>query len=325
MMVENFSKQISVAPMMDWTDRHDRAFLRLFSRDIVLYTEMITSHALMHGDRQHLLAYDAIEQPLVLQLGGSEPGDLAHCAAWGEQAGYQAINLNVGCPSPRVSKGRFGACLMLEPSLVAKCVASMQAAVSIPITVKCRIGVDNNDSYAELTNFIQQVASVGCQEFIVHARKAWLQGLSPKQNREIPPLHYDVVLQLKQDFPDLTIIINGGIKTLAQVKQLLPQVDGVMIGREAYHNPYFLAEIANYYFNTPLPSRHAIMAKFIPYIEQQLCLGVRLNSITRHVLGLFQAQRGAGIWRRYLSQNAHLPGAGTQVIYEALALVAENE
>lgn len=308
--------------MMDWTDRHDRYFLRLISPDILLYTEMITAQALAHGDVPYLLGFDAAEHPLALQLGGSDPKLLANAAELGQEFGYDEINLNVGCPSPRVSSGRFGACLMLEPKLVAECVSAMRNAVSLPVTVKCRIGVDNHDSYAELCKFIQTVADAGCQTFIIHARKAWLNGLSPKENREIPPLQYDVVYQLKRDFPQLKVILNGGLKTIEAIDEAMQYVDGVMIGREAYHNPYWLMELqAKYHQKQDMPSRHVIAKKMLPYVRQQLENGVRLNAITRHMLGLFQGQQGAAKWRRYISEEAHKVGADETVIERALELV----
>lgn len=313
---------ISVAPMMDWTDRHDRYFLRLIAPDVHLYTEMITAQALIHGNAQRLLQFHQREKYVALQLGGSNPQDLAKCARMGEEAGYDEINLNVGCPSPRVSSGRFGACLMLEPALVAACVAAMRQAVRVPVTVKCRIGVDDVDSYAALTNFIRLIAAAGCNTFIIHARKAWLSGLSPKENREIPPLRYDVVHQIKRDFPDKTIIINGGLKTLAAIDEQLHHVDGVMIGREAYSNPFFLADIQARYFSAEKNlTRHEVIHAYLPYIQEQLANNVRLNAMTRHMLGLFQGQRGAAAWRRYLSQHAYQHGAGVETIMNALALV----
>src|SRR5579862_1638457 len=249
MLLSHKSPLISVAPMMDYTDRHDRYFLRLIAPDVLLYTEMITAQALIHGDRNKLLAFDRAEHPVALQLGGSDPAMLAQCAQMGADVGYDEINLNVGCPSPRVSSGRFGACLMREPELVADCVAAMQAKVKIPVTVKCRIGVDEQDSYEALLQFVKQIAATGCHTFIIHARKALLSGLSPKQNREIPPLRYELVKQLKQDCPMLTIILNGGIKTIADIEAHLPAVDGMMIGRAAYSNPYMLAEIQSKLLN----------------------------------------------------------------------------
>ena len=309
--------------MMDWTDRHYRYFLRLVSRHVHLYTEMITSAALLRGDRDHLLAFDASEHPLAIQLGGSDPQELARCAAWAEQSGFDEINLNVGCPSDRVQSGRFGACLMLEPERVAACVAAMRQAVSVPVTVKTRIGVDEHDSYAELTRFVSLLQDAGLERLIVHARKAWLQGLSPKQNRELPPLRYDWVYQLKKDFPSLDIHVNGGVKTLAEVDTHLERVDGVMIGRAAYHNPYLLADIDRRYAGDvePPPSRHQIIERLLPYIEVELSRGTRLPQITRHILGLFQGRPGARAWRRTLSERAHQNGAGIDVLEQALACV----
>ena len=314
------NRQISIAPMMDCTDRHDRYFLRLIAPHVLLYTEMITTNALIHGDYPRLLAYDSLEHPIALQLGGSEPKSLAHCARLGEEFGYDEINLNVGCPSDRVKSGRFGACLMLEPQLVGDCIAAMREVVQIPVTVKCRIGVDNDDSYEQLVSFIQTIAKTGCDVFIIHARKAWLNGLSPKQNREIPPLRYDVVRQLKNDFPHITIISNGGIKTIEDIKRHLAHVDGVMIGREAYSNPYFLAEIEKTIFASEesVISRHDIVMQFLPYVAQQLKQNIKLSNMTRHILGLFQGQKGARIWRRHLSENAYDHHADTEVIREAL-------
>lgn len=318
--------RLSVAPMMDWTDRHDRFFLRLIAPKIKLYTEMVTTGALIHGDYRGLLAFDGAEHPLALQLGGSDPRQLAHCAKLGEDFGYDEVNLNVGCPSDRVQEGRFGACLMLEPHLVAEGVAAMSQAIKLPVTVKCRIGVDQRDSYAELCQFIKTVAAAGCETFIIHARKAWLSGLSPKQNRELPPLQYELVHQIKQDFPSLTIILNGGIKTAAQVSEQLSKVDGVMIGREAYSNPYFLAELHQQFFSpeTDPLSRERVIEKLIPYIQTQLQNKVRLSNITRHILGLFHGQKGARSWRRYLSENVHLLGAGTEVVLAAMNVALEK-
>lgn len=313
-------RRIAVAPMMNCTDRHERYFLRLLSAHTLLYTEMVTTAALIHGDAQHLLQYDPLEHPLALQLGGSHPSELSYCARLGEDAGYDEINLNVGCPSDRVQSGKMGACLMLEPQQVADCIASMRHAVQIPVTVKCRIGVDNQDSYETLSQFIKTVAIAGCQVFIVHARKAWLKGLSPKENREVPPLHYDRVRQLKQDFPHLTIIMNGGIKTLSAIEEHLQVVDGVMIGREVYSNPYFLAEIEKQYFSSEksLSSREQIIQDLLPYIHRQLADKVKLSNITRHILGLFHGQQGAKQWRRYLSEQVHQSEAGIEVIEAAL-------
>jgi len=307
--------------MMDWTDRHDRAFLRCISRHVLLYTEMVTTGAILHGDRDRFLAFDASEHPVALQLGGSEPDDLAACAREGEARGYDEINLNLGCPSDRVQRGRFGACLMTEPELVAEGVAAMIEAVDIPVTVKTRIGVDAQDSYEALQAFIAKIAAAGCTSFTIHARKAWLSGLSPKENREVPPLRYDVVYDLKRDFPDLEIVLNGGVQNLDEAEQHLAKVDGVMIGRAAYQSPYILAEADRRFFGelgNPR-SREEIVADFLPYVERQLTLGVPLKSITRHMLGLFNGLPGARAWRRCLSEQAHRPGAGPEVIEAALA------
>lgn len=311
--------KVSVAPMMDYTDRHDRYFLRLIAPDVLLYTEMLTAAAILHGDRDYLLGYDPLEHPVVLQLGGCNPSMLSRAAEIGAAFGYDEINLNVGCPSPRVSSGRFGACLMLEPKLVAECVAAMQAKVKVPVTVKCRIGVDDRDSYEALCGFVETVKAAGCNSFIIHARKAWLHGLSPKQNREVPPLRHDVVRQIKQDFPELNIILNGGIKTVDQVVDHLGWADGVMIGREAYSNPYLLAHLQSIiYDNKTMLSRQAIIEKFIPYAEREIAKGTKLSAMTRHVLGLFQHISGASRWRRYLSTHSYRQGAGVEVIYQAL-------
>lgn len=314
-------RRVSIAPMMDCTDRHARYFLRLIAPHVLLYTEMVTTGALIHGDYQRFLQFDPAEHPVALQLGGSDPQALARCAKMGEDFGYDEINLNVGCPSDKVKSGQFGACLMLKPQLVAEGVSAMSAAVKVPVTVKCRIGVDEQDSYEALTHFISTVAAAGCNVFIIHARKAWLNGLSPKQNREIPPLRYDVVRQIKQDFPHLTIVLNGGLKTAAEIEAQLPFVDGVMVGREAYANPYFLAEVERVVFSAAeetQPSRQNIVEKFIPYLQAQLDNQIKLSSIVRHILGLFQGQYGARRWRRYLSENAYLEGVGVQVLRDAL-------
>lgn len=309
--------------MMDYTDRHDRYFLRLIAPDVLLYTEMITAAALIHGDADYLLRYDDAEHPLALQLGGSDPNMLAVSAKMGADAGYDEINLNAGCPSPRVSSGRFGACLMFEPALVADCVAAMRAKVSIPVTVKCRIGVDDHDSYENLYHFIQTVAAAGCETFIIHARKAWLKGLSPKQNREVPPLRYDVAQQVKRDFPALNIVLNGGIKTVAQVKDHLNWADGVMIGREAYSNPYLLAEIQTViYGSAAIPSRHDVIERYIPYVERMQSEGVKLSAMTRHILGLFQSIPGAAAWRRKLSEHSHQKSVDAAIIREALLAIS---
>lgn len=312
-----------VAPMMDWTDRHCRYFHRLLSRHARLYTEMVTSSALLHGRWQRLLHFDPAEQPVALQLGGSEPQALAHCARMGADYGYAEINLNVGCPSDRVRTGRFGACLMAEPERVAACIAAMRAAVHIPVTVKTRIGIDQRDSYTELVDFIGQVAEAGCDVFIVHARKAWLQGLSPKQNREIPPLDYARVYRLKRDFPQLGIVINGGISDVQQASEHLRQVDGVMLGRAAYQQPYLLAEVDQRLFGSsrPIPQRQEVLAELIPYLQRQSDQGVALKCMTRHILGLYQGQSGARRWRRHLSEHAHRPEASPSIVLEAISWV----
>lgn len=310
----------SVAPMLDWTDRHCRYFHRLISQHAFLYTEMVTTGALIHGDHHRFLQFNAAENPVAFQLGGSNPRELAICAKMVEDYGYDEVNLNVGCPSDRVQNGRFGACLMAEPKLVADCVAAMKQSVSIPVTVKSRIGIDELDSYEELVHFVSTVANAGCETFIIHARKAWLSGLSPKQNRDVPPLRYDMVYQIKQDFPQLEIILNGGITTLDQAEDILQHVDGVMVGREAYHNPYLLADVDRRFYGEPKEprSREIIMGLLIPYIKEQLEGGVRLNSISRHILGLFHGEPGARGWRRHLSENACKPGADIKVILDVL-------
>jgi len=314
------SHTFSVAPMLDWTDKHCRYFHRLLSKNALLYTEMVTTGAILHGSQDRFIAFNHAENPVAYQLGGSDPADLAQCAQIIEQNGYAQVNLNVGCPSDRVQNGRFGACLMAEPELVADCVAAMRELVSIPVTVKSRIGIDEQDSYAELVKFISTVAEAGCDDFIIHARKAWLKGLSPKQNREVPPLRYDVVYQIKKDFPDLNISLNGGITSLDTAIDLLHHVDGVMVGREAYHNPYILAEVDTLIYEglTEIKSRHQIVMELIPYIRQHLQQGGRLHNVTRHILGLFHGVAGARAWRRALSENAPKKDADEQVVLDAL-------
>jgi tRNA-dihydrouridine synthase A len=306
--------------MMEWTDRHCRYFLRLITKQARLYTEMVTTAAIVHGKAERLLAFDAAEHPVALQLGGSDPDDLAASARIGERFGYDEINLNVGCPSDKVQEGRFGACLMAEPEVVAQGVRAMRDAVSVPVTVKTRIGIDDKDSYAELVHFIGTVAEAGCATFIIHARKAWLQGLSPKENRQIPPLRYDVVRQLRSDFPALEFILNGGIVTAEQVDAHLAEFPGVMLGRAAYENPYLLAQADARWFgkDAAIPSRSDIVEAFRPYVAAELSRGQRLHSVTRHILGLFQGVRGGRAWRRYLSENACRPGAGLEVLDGAL-------
>ena len=318
-----YSGTVSIAPMMAWTDRHARYFLRLISRHTMLYTEMVTTGALLHGDRQGFLRFHADEHPLVLQLGGSQPNDLAECSLMAEDEGYDEVNINVGCPSNRVKKGKFGAGLMAEPELVAECVSAMRNKVNIPITVKCRIGIDDMDEESALETFVAIVAEAGCEHFIVHARKAWLQGLSPKENRDIPPLKYDVVYRLKKERPSLRVTINGGIKTVEAMQQHLQYVDAVMLGREAYHNPYLLSQFdAQFYGSDETPrSRLDVVHDMLPYIDQELAEGVSLHSITRHMHGLFLGCRGAKSWRRYLSENDNKEAAGVEVLLEALKRV----
>jgi tRNA-dihydrouridine synthase A len=306
--------------MMDWTDRHERAFLRVLSKRTLLYTEMVTTGAILHGDRDRLLDFDDSEHPVALQLGGSEPDDLAAAAREGAARGYDEINLNLGCPSDRVQRGRFGACLMTEPDLVAEGVAAMIAAVEIPVTVKTRIGVDETDSYEALRAFVSKIAGAGCRSFTIHARKAWLSGLSPKENREVPPLRYEVVYDLKRDSPDLEIVLNGGVQSLDEAAAHLAKVDGVMIGRAAYQTPYILADADMRFFSdaAPVRTREEVVADFLPYVERRLSEGVPLKSITRHMLGLFNGLPGARTWRRHLAEEAHRPGAGTEVIEAAV-------
>ncbi len=305
--------------MLDWTDRHDRAFLRMISARALLYTEMVTTGALIHGkDPERFLRYDDSEHPLALQLGGSDPADLAKCARMAADFGYDEVNLNCGCPSDRVQKGRFGACLMAEPDLVAECLAAM-AESGLPATLKTRIGIDQQDSYEFLCTLVEKAKAAGTETVIIHARKAWLEGLSPKQNREVPPLRYEVARQIKRDYPELTVVLNGGLTTLESCKEQLEIMDGVMMGREAYQNPYILAEVDQRIFGeqTPLPDRAEIVERLHAYASRQVAGGVPVKSITRHVLGLFNGLPGARAWRRHLSENAFKPGAGAEVIPEA--------
>ncbi|UTT85728.1 tRNA dihydrouridine(20/20a) synthase DusA [Vibrio pelagius] len=320
------SCRLSVAPMLDWTDRHCRYFHRLLSQQTLLYTEMVTTGAILHG-KGDFLEYSEQEHPVALQLGGSNPVDLAECAKLAAERGYDEVNLNVGCPSDRVQNGRFGACLMAEPELVADCVSAMKEVTDIPITVKTRIGIDEQDSYEFLTQFISTVSEKGgCEQFTIHARKAWLSGLSPKENREIPPLDYTRAYQVKKDFSDLVIAVNGGITTLEQTKEHLQHLDGVMIGREAYHSPYILAEVDQQIFglDTPIKKRSQVVEEMYPYIEQELMKGASLGHISRHMLGLFQSMPGARQWRRYISENAHKKGAGIEVMQTALAKIPKE-
>jgi len=309
--------------MMEWTDRHCRTFLRLISTRAFLYTEMVTAEAVLYGNRECVLGFNAAEHPVGLQLGGSDPIKLAEAARIGAEWGYDEINLNIGCPSDRVQSGRFGACLMAEPELVADCVRTMAGAVSVPVTVKCRIGIDDQDPEESLDRFADTVASAGCRTFIVHARKAWLEGLSPKQNRDVPPLDYDRVHRLKARRPDLEIIINGGIGSLAAAAPHLPHLDGVMLGRAAYSDPYLLAEVDRALFGlaTLAPSRIDVLDRFIAYAQRELATGVRLNAMTRHVLGLFHGQPRARAFRRHIAENAHLDGAGIEVLQRARDIV----
>jgi tRNA-dihydrouridine synthase A len=321
--VQNQQHRLCVAPMMDWTDRHDRFFLRLISRRARLYTEMVTADAVRHGDRTRLLGFSPEEHLVAVQLGGAEPVALAEAARIAEDFGYDEINLNIGCPSDRVQSGRFGACLMREPELVAECVAAMRAAVRVPVTVKCRIGVDDQSPEEILPRFAERVSAAGCATLIVHARKAWLDGLSPKENRDVPPLDYPLVHALKRQYPHLTVIINGGIETLDAAEEHLRSVDGVMLGRAAYRTPFVLAEADRRIFGDarPVPARREVAERFIPYAERQLAAGVPLHSMTRHMLGLYQGCPGARRWRQILSTEAVKPGAGIDVIRAALAAV----
>ena len=314
---------ISIAPMMAWTDRHYRFFMRQLSKHTLLYTEMVTTGALLHGDKHRHLDYSPEEQPIALQLGGDDPAALAACAQLAEDWGYTEVNLNVGCPSDRVQNGHFGACLMAKPDVVAKSVDAMRNATPLPITVKHRIGIDDIDSYEHMHHFVTTVASAGADRFSVHARKAWLKGLSPKENRTIPPLRYDDVYKLKQDLPELEIEINGGVSTLEDAQRHLNHVDAVMIGRAAYENPYLFAQVDRVFFQakTPAPSRRQVIENMLPYIEYWTDQGVYLNHISRHMLGLFAGRPGAKAWKRSISENAHKPGAGVHTIINAMQQV----
>ena len=314
------NRLLSVAPMMDWTDRHCRYFHRLLTPSALLYTEMVTTGAIIHGDVDRFLAYNPEEQPLALQLGGSEPADLASCARIAQKRGYDEINLNVGCPSDRVQRGRFGACLMLEPDLVKDCMSAMLDAVDIPVTIKTRLGVDDHYSYQYMSDFVGRVAESGCSVFIMHARKAVLAGLSPKQNRDVPPLHHDWVYRLKQESPDLEIVINGGIDSLEAVKNHLEHVDGVMLGRAAYHTPWLLAECQQEFFGKQTVTRREdIIEPMSLYLQRQVKQGTAVKHISRHLLGLFQGLPGARAWRRYLSENAFRDDNNTELLKQALA------
>ncbi|HVT34995.1 MAG TPA: tRNA dihydrouridine(20/20a) synthase DusA [Nevskiaceae bacterium] len=311
-----------VAPMLDWTDRHCRYFFRLMSKHARVYTEMLAAGAVLHGGPR-LLKYNKAEHPIALQVGGSDADEMAQCAESAEEFGYDEININCGCPSDRVQEGRFGACLMREPQRVAECVSMMTKSASVPVTVKTRIGIDHSEDYVFVRRFVDIVAEAGCDTFIIHARKAWLQGLSPKENREIPPLNYDVVYRLKQEFPQLTIIINGGIHTFEECDEHLKHVDGVMLGRELYDNPFRLAEVDRHFFGrnmAPL-TREQVIDQLKPYIENELRVGTGLSHITRHILGLYRGQPGGRRFRQVLSENAHKLGAGIAVLEAALAEV----
>jgi tRNA-dihydrouridine synthase A len=324
--VTNDGNLLSVAPMMDRTDRHFRYFMRQITRRTLLYTEMITTSAIVHGDRKKLLGFSLEEKPLSLQLGGDNPNELAECAKIAEDWGYNEVNLNVGCPSSRVQDGHFGACLMGQPELVAKAVAAMQNAVTIPVTVKHRIGIDDRDRYEDMANFVKIVSDAGCKRFTVHARKAWLQGLSPKENRDIPPLRYEDVYRLKQEFSHLFVEINGGITTLEKVREHLKFIDAVMIGRAAYDNPYLFATVDRDFYGdrTIVPTRHQVAEAMLPYIEYWRSKGWKLNAISRHMLELFAGKPGTKAWKRYISENAHLEGANFEVIEAALRKVSRD-
>jgi len=305
--------------MMDWTDRHCRFFMRLLSPSARLYTEMVTAAAIVHADAERFLRFNDEEHPVALQLGGSEPEWMARATAIASRFGYDEININVGCPSDRVQSGRFGACLMARPDVVASCFRAMQRETDAPVTVKTRIGIDDKDRYDFLQSFVDTLAAAGCRRFIVHARIAILEGLSPKENRSVPPLNYERVYRLKQDFPELTIDINGGLTSLEQVQTVLEHVDGAMIGRQAYHQPYFLAELERHFRpDRPVPSRQEVVRKMLPYVDRMVAEGVPLNSVTRHMLGLFAGRPGARAWRRYISEHAHREGAGSEVLVNAL-------
>ncbi len=317
-------RKVSLAPMLDWTDRHFRYLLRLVSKNIWLYSEMVTTGAILHGNNlERFLAFSEQEHPLTLQLGGSVPEELAQCCQLAETYGYNEVNLNVGCPSDRVQSGRFGACLMATPDLVAECIAAMIESVDIPISIKTRIGIDREDHYEQLQALVEQVSATGCQYFTIHARKAWLEGLSPKENRDIPPLRYDFVYQLKKDFPELHISINGGIKTISAMSEHLNHVDGVMIGREAYHNTYLMAQVDKIFYQSDqlIPTRKEIINAYADYIELQMGKGVPLMQLTRHVLGLMHSCPGSKGFRRLISENAYKEGFGAELLIQAAAEV----
>jgi len=322
-------RRFSVAPMMECTDRFYRYFVRLLTRRALLYTEMITTGAALHGERARILGFDAFEHPVALQLGGSDPAAMADCARLAEALGYDEVNINCGCPSDRVQAGRFGACLMAEPETVAACVAAMRRAAAIPVTVKTRIGIDDRDGYGHLADFVRRVAGAGCEVFAIHARKAWLQGLSPKENREVPPLSYETVHRLKADFPGLTIILNGGMKSLGEALPHIGQgkLDGIMIGRAAYETPYILAEVdrAVYGDARPVPSRAEVVRAYLPFAARMLGEGVPLGPIAKPLIPLFHGRPGGRLWRRHLAERVHRKGAGVDVLESGLAIVAAAE
>ena len=323
----DFNRRLSIAPMLDCTDRHERYFLRLLSKHILLYSEMVTTNALLHTDPDQFLRHQEFEYPAVLQLGGSNPADLAKCSKMVEESGFQEVNLNCGCPSDRVQNGNFGACLMKDKNLVADCFKAMQDAVSIPVSIKCRIGVDEFDSWDFFRDFVGTIADAGCRVFIIHARKAWLKGLSPKENREVPPLHYDFVHRLKAEMPQLNISINGGIKTLDQTLELLQELDGVMVGREAYENPWFLRDADERIFgdaNAAKPeSRKALLEAYLPYVEMESACGTPATILVRHLYGLFNGKPGARKYRQYLGENAPKTNNPAEMIRRAMDLVTE--
>ena len=323
----DFNRRLSIAPMLDCTDRHERYFLRLFSKHILLYSEMVTTNALLHTDPDMFLRHQEFEYPAVLQLGGSNPADLAKCSKMVEESGFQEVNLNCGCPSDRVQNGNFGACLMKDKNLVADCFKAMQDAVSIPVSIKCRIGVDEFDSWEFFRDFIGTIADAGCRVFIIHARKAWLKGLSPKENREVPPLNYDTVHRLKAEMPQLNISINGGIKTLDQTLELLQDLDGVMVGREAYENPWFLRDADERIFNdanaAKPESRKALLEAYLPYVEMETARGTPATILVRHLYGLFNGKPGARKYRQYLGENAPKTNNPAEMIRRAMDLVTE--
>ena len=324
--MNSLTRRLCVAPMMDYTDRHCRYLLRLLSPRALLYTEMVTAQALAHGEPERLLGFDPLEHPVALQLGGSDPGLLARAARLGAERGYDEVNLNVGCPSDRVQSGRFGACLMAEPELVADCMRALREAVRVPVTVKCRIGIDDRDDYGFFDRFVQTVREAGVTTFIVHARKAHLQGLSPKENREVPPLRYDVPARLKAEHPELEVVLNGGLKSAAQVREWLPRFDGVMLGRQAYQEPYLLAELDVELLaggaGTP-PAREAVVRRYADYVDRMLAQGHRLPLLLRHVQGLYAGLPNARTWRRYLTEQAQRPGATGDVLRRSLEVFRE--